>query len=93
MFKNIWKLFSFNYNLGKALPSEHTDMTKEIKHNEYDDIFKNRIKISYLNNDRENLLWLVKFSIETANISKARGAELLGVSLIDMDEVLEKVEL
>lgn len=51
------------------------------------------LKDTLVNNDRQNLLWLVKFSIETANISKARGAELLGVSLIDMDEVLEKVEL
>ena len=38
--------------------------------------------IQYSN--RNNLLWLVKHSIEMCSISKARGAELLGVSLIDM---------
>jgi hypothetical protein len=37
-----------------------------------------------------SLEWLVRHSIETASISKAKGAELLGIPLIDMDEFLEK---
>jgi hypothetical protein len=37
----------------------------------------------------ENLIWLVKRSIEAGNISRAKGSELLGIPLIDLDDYLE----
>ena len=39
-----------------------------------------------------SLLWLVKHAIDTASISRAKGAELLGVPLIDLDIELQKAE-
>lgn len=38
---------------------------------------------------QNNLIWLVKQGIETASISRAKGAELLGIALIDLDTYLD----
>jgi hypothetical protein len=46
------------------------------------------IEYSAYNTVRVNLLWLVKHAIETASITRAVGAKLLGVSLIDLDQEL-----
>ena len=43
----------------------------------------------YLN----NLEWLVKHSIKSGSISKARGAELLNMPLIDMNTILHNIQL
>lgn len=38
---------------------------------------------------RQKLKWLIKHSIDTASISKAKAAELLDIPLIDLDEDLQ----
>lgn len=38
---------------------------------------------------QKNLIWLVNHAINSATISRAKGAELLGVALIDLDFYLE----
>lgn len=41
---------------------------------------------------QDNLIWLVNRSIDSASISRAKGAELLGIALIDLDAYLNRVE-
>lgn len=54
---------------------------------------------AYLELEKKNtkvtkiLNWLVFHAIDTASISKAKGAELLGISLIDMDNYRNSLDM
>lgn len=63
-------------------PGPTRDMVEVVRADMYDEA------IVELEETQKNLLWLVMHAIDSASISKAKGAELLGVSLIDMDTVL-----
>lgn len=49
--------------------------------------------VKQLEADRNKLVWLVRHAIFCASISRAKGAELLGVPLIDLDAELSALTL
>ena len=88
---------SLQANLNTPLTQDQINKINKILENDSEnedlDLLKAKSQYSRLTSNEliQNMYWLVKFSIQKGSISKARGAELLGVSLIDMDTVLKEI--